>query len=80
MGDLLSKLNRMDVAEGRPVFRRVQELSPEIEEAMSRGFSRLQIVRGLGELGIEISVETLSKYLFRIRRRRDEVDRKPRTV
>jgi hypothetical protein len=68
MSDLLSKLHRMEGAEGRPVFRRISEPSPEIEEAMSQGFTRLQIVRGLKELGIEISEATLSKYLFRIRR------------
>ncbi len=69
MGDLLSKLDQMEVSQGRPVFRLISELSPDIEEAMSRGFSRRQIVLGLGELGIEISEATLSKYLFRIRRR-----------
>ena len=71
MGDLLAKLHRKEVAESRPIFPRIAELSPEIEEAMSRGFTRNQIVHGLRELGIEISVSTLSKYLFRIRRLKD---------
>lgn len=71
MGDLLAKLHRKEVAQRRPVFPRIAELSPEIEEAMSRGFTRHQIVHGLRELGIEISVATLSKYLFRIRRVKD---------
>ena len=68
MGDLLAKLHEMEASDGRPIYRRVSELSQEIEEAMNRGFTRAQIVRGLSELGIEISVATLSKYLFRIRR------------
>jgi len=67
MSELLSRLYQLE-GEGRPVFRRISELSGEIEEAMSRGFTRTQIVLGLKELGIEISVATLSKYLFRIRR------------
>jgi hypothetical protein len=68
MGDLLATLHRKDVSERRPIFPRIAELSTEIEEAMSRGFTRHQIVDGLHELGIEISVTTLSTYLFRIRR------------
>ena len=67
MSELLARLYLLE-GEGRPIFRRISELSEEIEEAMSRGFTRTQIVLGLRELGIEISVATLSKYLFRIRR------------
>ena len=71
MGDLLATLHRMEVAKGRPTFPRIAELASEIEEARSRGFTRHQIVHGLQELGIEISVGTLSTYLFRIRRLKD---------
>lgn len=73
MSDLLVNLSRKEVSERRSVFRRVSELSPEIEEAIRRGFTRVQIVGGLRELGIEISAATLSKYLFRIRHGRQSI-------
>jgi hypothetical protein len=67
----LSPFNQALADQARPIVRRLEELLPDIESAMAKGYTRQNIVEALkaGE-GIEISVATLSVYLQRLRQRR----------
>lgn len=69
-GSFLSPFNQALADQARPVVRRLRELLPDIEEAMSKGYTRANIVQALKAEGIEISVSVLSTYLQRLRQRR----------
>ena len=69
-GSFLSPFNQALADQARPVVRRLRELLPDIEEAMSKGYTRANIVKALKAEGIEISVSVLSTYLQRLRQRR----------
>ena len=69
-GGFLSPFNQALADQARPVVRRLRELLPDIEEAMSKGYTRANIVQALKAEGIEISVSVLSTYLQRLRQRR----------
>ena len=66
----LSPFNQALADQARPIVRRLQELLPDIEEAMSKGYTRANIVQALKAEGIDISVSVLSTYLQRLRQRR----------
>jgi hypothetical protein len=66
----LSPFNQALADQARPVMRRIEELLPDIEEAFAKGYTRANIVAALKCEGIDISVETLSVYVQRLRQRR----------
>lgn len=76
-GSFLSPFNQALADQARPVVRRLRELLPDIEEAMSKGYTRANIVKALKAEGIEISVSVLSTYLQRLRQRRPPLSTQP---
>ena len=67
----MSPFNQALADQARPIVRRLEELLPDIEEGLAKGYTRANIVAALKTEGIDISVATLSVYLQRLRQRRD---------
>ena len=63
------RLNEIDAEGARPKSARIAELLPEIEGALSKGFSRAHVVDALKAEGIDLTPALLSSYLQRFRQR-----------
>ena len=63
------RLNEIDAEGARSKSARIAELLPEIEAALSKGFSRAHVVDALKAEGIDLTPALLSSYLQRFRQR-----------
>ena len=63
------RLNEIDAEGARAKSARIAELLPEIEAALSKGFSRAHVVDALKAEGIDLTPALLSSYLQRFRHR-----------
>jgi len=63
------RLNEIEAEGARSKSARIAELLPEIEAALSKGFSRAHVVDALKAEGIDLTPALLSSYLQRFRQR-----------
>jgi hypothetical protein len=68
--DSLSPFHRALAEQVRPMMFRIEELLPDIEEALAKGYSLAQVAKALKAEDIHIAAQTLATYLHRLRLRR----------